>query len=200
MQGQGLKSIVPAVHERNLADGCMPQDRPVGVHPLMGAPYGGDERRHPELSTGRPLFIADLDGTITDASHREHFVNTPGATPDWRGFFAACANDLPVHPVITTIQVLKAAGAEIRIWTGRSDEVMETTKEWLYIHRVPYHQMVMRPAGDHSSDVSLKASWWAALPSADKARVVAVLEDRQRVVDMWRRLGVPCFQVAPGMF
>ena len=34
----------------------------------------------------------------------------------------------------------------------------------------------------------------------DRARLVAVFEDRKRVVDMWRENGVTCYQVAPGDF
>jgi hypothetical protein len=30
--------------------------------------------------------------------------------------------------------------------------------------------------------------------------VVAVYDDRQQVVDMWRAMGIDCFQVAPGNF
>ena len=31
-------------------------------------------------------------------------------------------------------------------------------------------------------------------------RVKLVLDDRNQVVDMWRDLGLPCWQVAPGNF
>jgi hypothetical protein len=33
-----------------------------------------------------------------------------------------------------------------------------------------------------------------------EARLVAVFEDRDRMVKMWRAAGVPCFQVAEGEF
>jgi len=34
----------------------------------------------------------------------------------------------------------------------------------------------------------------------DKSRLVAVFDDRDRVVKMWRDVGVTCFQVADGEF
>jgi hypothetical protein len=34
----------------------------------------------------------------------------------------------------------------------------------------------------------------------DRERLVGAFDDRQRVVDMWRRNGITCFQVAPGDF
>ena len=34
----------------------------------------------------------------------------------------------------------------------------------------------------------------------DEAEVVGVFDDRQKVVDMWREIGLTCMQVAPGNF
>jgi hypothetical protein len=34
----------------------------------------------------------------------------------------------------------------------------------------------------------------------DKDDVFMTVDDRQKVVDMWRDLGLTCFQVAPGDF
>jgi hypothetical protein len=58
----------------------------------------------------------------------------------------------------------------------------------------------MRNAGDNTPDDVLKEQWLHAMPIKDRARLVAVFDDRQRVVDMWRANGVPCFQVAKGDF
>ena len=33
-----------------------------------------------------------------------------------------------------------------------------------------------------------------------RSEVFCVFDDRQKVVDMWRDLGLTCFQVAPGDF
>ena len=34
----------------------------------------------------------------------------------------------------------------------------------------------------------------------NKDEVLMVVDDRQKVVDMWRDIGLNCFQVAPGDF
>lgn len=34
----------------------------------------------------------------------------------------------------------------------------------------------------------------------DKYNVLGIFDDRQQVVDMWRSLGLKCFQVEPGNF
>lgn len=58
----------------------------------------------------------------------------------------------------------------------------------------------MRPAGDTTPDHELKQSWLLSLPNEDRERLMCAFDDRQRVVDMWRRNGVLCCQVAPGDF
>lgn len=159
----------------------------------------------------RPLYIFDLDGTLALIDHRRHFVE--GATKDWRAFFAACVSDVPNLPVIRTLQALQRGGAEIWIWSGRSDEVQAETEEWLYRHGclkssmflhwqpfAPPEAFRMRKAGDHRDDVTLKSEWLHEIEPPEWSRLTAVFDDRKSVVEMWRNAGVPCFQVAPGEF
>lgn len=125
--------------------------------------------------------------------------------PDWPKFFKLCKDDKPNWPVITTLLSLKNAGCEVWIWSGRSDEVKEATKLWLneYLWIAPFvadDVLKMRTAHDYTPDDQLKESWLNALSENDRARLAAVFDDRQKVVDMWRRNGVACFQVAPGDF
>lgn len=55
----------------------------------------------------------------------------------------------------------------------------------------------MRPDGDHRPDYVIKREIYER-EIKDKYDVIGVFEDRQRCVDMWRALGLTCFQVAPG--
>ena len=160
-----------------------------------------------------PLYIFDLDGTLALIEHRLHFIQQ---TPkDWRSFFAACGDDEPNVPVIRTLQALRASGAEIWIWSGRSDECKSTTVAWLTEHGCLESNQIrfrlarpfgsperfrMRKAGDHRDDVAVKSEWLAEIEPPEFKRLVAVFDDRTRVVQMWRDAGVPCFQVAPGKF
>lgn len=146
-----------------------------------------------------PLYIFDLDGTLALCEHRLHHIQK---TPkDWRAFFAACGEDKPCRGLIDIAHTLARGGAEIRIWTGRSDEVREETVAWLGRHQVPFGELRMRPAKDHSQDDDLKLEWLRELfltPASE--RLAGAFEDRTRVVEMWREHGVPCFQVAAGDF
>lgn len=167
-----------------------------------------------------PLYIFDLDGTIALIEHRRHFVEARRCLdagchgkgcelcdgsgwrkPNWRAFFAACVDDLPNLPVIDTLMSLLDAGADVWVWSGRSAEVMEQTKTWLQDHLIADDiPLCMRLEGDFTPDEELKAGWLDAMSAYDRRRLVAVFDDRNKVVAMWRSRGVACFQVALGEF
>lgn len=149
----------------------------------------------------KPLYIFDIDGTLALTEHRAHLVRCE--SPNWKAFFAACVDDQPNIPVINTLHALLNSGADVQIWTDRSSEVMEQTHQWLMNHLGDAAQdirLFMRIEGDYTPDEKLKALWFDELRDFDKRRLVAVFDDRQKVVDMWRSIGVACFQVAAGDF
>lgn len=153
-----------------------------------------------------PLYIFDLDGTLALIEHRRPLLDSD--EPDrWDRFYAACVHDKPNWPVIDTMQKLLRAGAEVRIWSGRSAVVMNETLSWLHKHVFGFDgldpdrvELCMRRTDDFTPDEQLKKGWLEALSSYDRRRLVAVFDDRDKVVAMWRAEGVACFQVAPGAF
>lgn len=177
----------------------------------------------------RPLYIFDLDGTLALIDHRRHFVHKcescrgtgliPEAVsamfegephlfckgykwngPNWPAFFEACDRALPNLPVIETIIALANSDADIEVWSGRSDRVLKATRKWLKWHANDPVLAHMRADGDFTPDDVLKEKWLNELSKYDRNRLVAVFDDRDKVVAMWRRNGVACFQVAPGGF
>lgn len=153
----------------------------------------------------KPLYIFDLDGTLALIDHRRHFVERERGEQDWPAFYAACDRDTPNAPVIQTLNRLRSAGAEVWIFSGRSDEVREKTVAWIAEHTTFMSweldtALVMRQAGDYTADDSLKRKWLDFMLPCDRRRLVAVFDDRDRVVQMWRDEGIACFQVAPGEF
>ena len=150
-------------------------------------------------------IVFDLDGTLADGTHREHFIiaTEDREKPDWDAFFAASGDDKPIPHVIQILRALWKDGADIEIWSGRGegpgDSVFKITEDWLAEHDVPWERLRMRPHGDYTPDVELKRAW---LNEARDAGVppVLVFDDRDKVVAMWRAEGIPCFQVAPGDF
>ena len=161
----------------------------------------------------KPLYIFDLDGTLALTEHRQHILDS-GSPTKWRDFFAACVDDKPNIPVIRTLQALRQSGAEVWIWSGRSDEVKSQTVEWLCNHGCFGNSIGTIPAwpfgaperfrmcssGDFTPDEQLKLGWLSEMEPPERNRLTAVFDDRDKVVKMWREYGVPCFQVAQGDF
>ncbi|WP_287353623.1 AAA family ATPase [Mesorhizobium sp.] len=136
------------------------------------------------------FVIFDLDGTLANIDHRTHFVR--GGKRDWKSFFAECVYDTGVGHVIETFNAHLRAGHKVRIWSARSDIVRTETENWLSDMGIdPCYLQHMRADGDSTPDVELKRYWL----SQEYERPDLVYDDRQRVVDMWRAEGIPCFQV-----
>ena len=143
----------------------------------------------------------------------------PNGREDWNVFAAPnsiLALDKPNAPVIKMAQMFKADGFKIVIFSGRNDRGFDATVQWLNDFKVPFDLLVMRP--DKFKDKSWPiADGNPATPDmrfmpdeilkkqmldtfVDKDDVFMTVEDRQKVVDMWRAEGLTCFQVAPGDF
>lgn len=156
----------------------------------------------------RGIYIFDLDGTIALNDHRQHHVRCE--KPDWKSFSEACVHDKPNWPVIETLRTLRKT-CEVWIWSGRTEDVREQTLDWMMNHRVIDNRQYrfwyrnpdrfrMRPSGDFTPDDELKQRWLNDLHISVSNKLVGVFDDRRKVVDMWRRNGVACFQVADGNF
>lgn len=138
------------------------------------------------------FIVFDLDGTLANIDHRLHHIE--GEKKDWRAFFADCVDDEPISYMLENLKAFEKAGHRVEVWTGRSDEVREETERWLRAVYVDV-PVVMRKEGDHSPDDQVKGEWLQQRGKPD-----LVIEDRARVVHMWRKLGVNCLQIAEGEF
>ena len=147
-------------------------------------------------------YIFDLDGTLANISHRLHFIKNE--KPDWDAFYNACDKDEPIENTIDLLQDIYVSGcANIIILSGRSDQCKEKTIEWLKknIGGQIFWTLFMRKKGDHRPDVEVKQEWlneW--LKHHNKEEIAGVFEDRKQVVDMWRKNGITCYQVAEGNY
>jgi hypothetical protein len=141
-------------------------------------------------------IIVDLDNTICDIRHRLPFIKRE--QPQWDFFNAACVNDPPIYPIIALVNVLAGNGCMIAIITGRGEQWSVPTLEWLERHHVTHDLLLMRKRGDFRSDVIVKRE----LLNHNMAGkdIWFALEDRDRVVEMWRDIGLTCLQVAKGEY
>ena len=150
----------------------------------------------------KKTVIFDLDGTLALIDKRRALATKDGKM-DWDVFFSAdnIKLDVPNTPVIKMAQMLDSQGFNIVILSGRSKVSYRTTRQWLIQNDVPFDDLHMRPTSDdwhYMKDSDLKQIWLDTV--VDKDDVFAVFDDRQQVVDMWRKNGLTCFQVADGDF
>lgn len=112
-------------------------------------------------------------------------------------FFSSCVDDKPNSHVIGALNAHLGSGHRVEIWSGRSAVVEEQTREWLSRHCINRTLLThIRPIDDRTDDDLLKENWLKTC----SARPDIVYEDRDIVVNMFRRNLVPCFQVAPGNY
>ena len=141
------------------------------------------------------IVIFDIDGTLADVSERIHHLKKQ--PKDWEGFFGGMAQDKAIRSMVRLCNLLYAAGIIIILCSGRNEEHRAETVAWLTQQGVNYHDLLLRRNGDSRSDVAVKRELIAKL---DKSKVLFVVEDRSRVVEMWRAEGLVCLQCAPGEF
>lgn len=148
--------------------------------------------------------IFDLDGTLALIDDRRKLSTKPNGKMDWDTFFDPknIFLDLPNTTVIETLRLFKNNGFRIVILSGRSERTKETTKEWLNTFEVPFDVLRMRPTSSEFKfmrDDDLKEGFLDEL-FPNKSDIFCVFDDRKKVVDMWRRRGITCFQVDEGNF
>ena len=141
------------------------------------------------------LVIFDIDGTLADVSERIHHVSKK--PKNWNAFFAGMAQDKAIHSMVRLCNILHASGIQIILCSGRSEEHRAQTVAWLAQQGVNYHALLLRKDKDRRSDTEIKRELLATL---DKSKILFVVEDRSRVVEMWRSEGLVCLQCAPGEF
>jgi hypothetical protein len=133
-------------------------------------------------------IICDLDGTLCLMNGRNPFNASK------------CDEDLLNEPVANLLRNYKQLGYAILLVSGRNDIYKEPTLRFLEKHDIAFDELLMRKAKDNRKDAVLKIEIYNE-SIKDKYIVEFVLDDRNQVVDMWRKeLKLPCFQVFYGDF
>jgi hypothetical protein len=148
-----------------------------------------------EQTVADEIVIFDIDGTLADVSERIHHVRKK--PKNWNAFFQGMAQDKAIHSMVRLCNILYASGIQIILCSGRSEEHRTQTMEWLAKQGVNYHDLLLRKDNDRRSDTDVKRE---LLVTLDKSKILFVVEDRSRVVEMWRSEGLVCLQCAPGEF
>lgn len=132
-------------------------------------------------------IICDLDGTIALANGRNVYDAS------------TCDQDLVNMPVAEAIWKYARDDYKVLFTSGREEIYHEQTVKFLKKLNLPGYQLFMRARGDRRKDHIVKLELFQRHIHG-YYNVEAVFDDRQRVVDMWRDVGLTVFQVADGNF
>lgn len=139
------------------------------------------------------ICIVDIDGTLAQRGTRDPYD------------FEAAGDDVPNPLVVRLIHRLASSGVTIAYFTGREertkDEIStrEITQHWLDRHVSIDGPLYMRRHGDYRRDAEVKSEMLEAFFTErkyQKSDILCVLDDRKQVVEMWRREGLLCLDVA----
>ncbi|UUU28752.1 AAA family ATPase [Streptomyces sp. CA-210063] len=132
--------------------------------------------------------MCDIDGTLALRGDRGAYD------------FTRCEEDLLNVSVRGALRSFRSAdGDVIVLLSGRGEEHRDRTESWLRAHDVPYDELWMRAAGDGRRDDVVKAELFDR-HVRHRFAVRVSLDDRDRVVAVWRRMGLPTWQVNYGAF
>jgi hypothetical protein len=144
------------------------------------------------LTRLRKAVIFDVDGTVAlrdQGPAGRHFS-------DWY----RVGEDTPNRPVIELLRVLHDAYPYAMLAMSGRDEVCRmVTQAWLRLNEVPFEELLMRRRGDNRQDAVVKRELYERHVRGH-FDVRWVVDDRDQVVRMWRKLGLTCLQVADGNF
>jgi predicted kinase len=144
-----------------------------------------------ERQLGLPdIVICDLDGTTAiNDGHRGHYE------------YEKVGADKPNWPVLGLVRTVLDSGIEVVFMSGREDRCRDATLEWLTTHLTLRcaPRLLMRTTGDHRPDDIIKRELFDE-HIRGRSNVWFCLDDRDRVVRLWRSMGLTCLQVAEGNF
>lgn len=146
--------------------------------------------------------IVDIDGTVAKMNEeRLKFITQD--RKDWDKFYEMCFQDEPITDIIQLVHELWQAGHDIVFCTSRRESVREITVEWLlkYFDHFMISDciLLMRPEGDKRQDTDIKPEQLKDI-DLNPENVFLILEDRNQMINEWRRLGYRCLQVQKGDF
>ena len=138
------------------------------------------------------VALCDLDGTLALLNGRSPYS------------LQGHINDKLNEKVAETIGALcdTCTFDKVILLSGRDERTRTETTEW--IDKIKYSgfnstDLFMRAANDTRADYIVKRELYNR-HILGRYNVWAVFDDRDQVVDLWRELGLACFQVADGAF
>ncbi|MCK9429818.1 MAG: hypothetical protein M0R17_07415 [Candidatus Omnitrophica bacterium] len=137
-------------------------------------------------------IIVDIDGTTALMTNRNPYDESD-----------MLLTDAPNLPVIELVTQLSYTNDFIIFVTGRSEKGRIPTEKWLENNFdekvIDKSFLIMRKLNDRRPDEIIKKEIYNN-QIKDKFYITTVIDDRNKVVKMWRDLGLLCLQVYDGDF
>ena len=149
-----------------------------------------------ELPKDSEVIIFDLDGVISDAAHRQHFLKS--TEKDWDGFFSACTEDPPIISGVKLIKILNKSHKTI-ILTARPKSVQSETVHWLERHSVVWDALIMRSDDDHQQSSEMKRTALNQIRDAGYNPIL-VFDDDPKNIAMFLEQEIPAIPVHSGYY
>lgn len=161
---------------------------PVGKDVIERMYYDYWEHQEKPTNEGTThAIICDIDGTLAH-SPTKNFKHGRDVS-----------QDIPDGVIIPLLRQMGYIGYKILYVSGREDCDKEATLKWLADNDAPIGELWMRPTGNHENDKIIKKGIYMKHIQG-KYKVLFVLDDRPRLVRMWRaELGLKCLQVGPNI-
>ncbi len=142
----------------------------------------------------KKLVLFDIDGTLADNSHRQHFLAS--SPKHWDKFYDKMNEDRPNVGVVSLYRTLSRSGNyDVVLVTARPERYRSVTENWLSHHEIDCTRLLMRPDKDFRPDAEIKQEMLGELTSS-LDDVAFIVDDRAKTVRMWRSLGLTCLQCA----
>ena len=132
------------------------------------------------------IILCDIDGTIALHNGRNPFDYDKASEDTFDPRMKVLLNGI-------------SQSYKIIFFSGRSEDSRDVTHRWLEDNGFGEHQLYMRKSKDFRSDDIVKKEMYFEYIQP-KYNVACVFDDRDKVVKMWRDLGILCCQVYYGDF
>jgi predicted kinase len=127
-------------------------------------------------------IIVDVDGTVAlNEGVRDYYDLTK------------VSNDKPCEDVILLVKDLARMFMVLMV-SGREDSCYDDTQRWIRRYQIPCRLILMRKTGDSRPDAVVKKEIYKS-QIEPYYHTVYVIDDRTKVVNMWRSLGLCVLQV-----
>ena len=142
----------------------------------------------------KKLVLFDIDGTLADNSHRQHFLTS--SPKSWDEFYDKMNEDRPNVDVVGLCRTLtRSDDYDVVLVTARPERYRSVTEDWLSRHAIDCPRLLMRANEDFRPDAEVKQEMLGELTSS-LDDIAFIIDDRTKTVRMWRSLGLTCLQCA----